>query len=179
MIADCADLGIVPMSFLDAPAEQGYRPARSAQSERPHTRPSRTEMRNRELTCEETHCWPEGEPHPCQRFHFNTVAEDRVAASSPARGIAPRRRTEPGTRTGLCRCRERNLPLRNACRVKVGTIRRSAQSALCRRRHNAEHVRDRHEAHVPLSRRRLPIAERPSGRALERARAQSARSSRF
>ena len=63
-----ADLVIVPMSFLDAPAEQRCRPARSAQSERPHPRPYATVVRNRELRCEERHGRPEGEPHPCQRF---------------------------------------------------------------------------------------------------------------
>jgi hypothetical protein len=37
-IADCADLGIVPTSFLDAPHRGVSRPMRSAQSERSHPR---------------------------------------------------------------------------------------------------------------------------------------------
>jgi hypothetical protein len=58
---DCADLVIVPMSFLDAPAEQGLQAGEVGTIRETHPRPYSTEVRR-------THGRPEGDPHPCQRF---------------------------------------------------------------------------------------------------------------
>jgi hypothetical protein len=122
-IADCADLVIVPMSFLDAPAEQGCRLARSAQSERPHPRPYGNEVRNRESRCEETHGRPEGEPHRRQRF-TPPIAEDRVAARKSCAGNgAEAQECSQAAEQDCADVASRNLPLRHTCRVKVGTIR--------------------------------------------------------
>ena len=127
-IRRCADLAIVPTSFLDAPAEQGCRPARSAQSERPQRRPSGTELRNRELRCEETYCWPEGETSSVPALSLQWSR--RGSGKSRARNRAVARGLKPGhPEQDYADVASRHLPMRNACRVKVGTVGAPASSA--------------------------------------------------
>jgi hypothetical protein len=128
-IADCVDLVIVPMWFLDAAAEQGCRPARSAQSERPHPRPYGTELRNRELRCEERYGRPEREPSSVPAFHSNPIAEDRVAAGKSCASNGAEAQARSRTRGQDCAdVASRNLPLRHRmpCQGRhnpeVGTI---------------------------------------------------------
>ena len=64
-------------------------------------------------------------------FHSNPVAEDRIAESKCVAGNgAEAQERSQASEQDCADVASRNLPLRNPCRVKVGTITRSAQSAL-------------------------------------------------
>jgi hypothetical protein len=66
-------------------------------------------------------------------FHSNPVDEDRVAESKSCAGNgAEAQERSQASEQDCADVASRNLPLRNACRVKVGTITRSAQSAISR-----------------------------------------------
>jgi hypothetical protein len=101
------------MSFMHAPAEQGYRAARSAQSERPHPRRAQPELRYRELTCDATQADPSRNLIRVSAFTPIVARRIGVAASkSCARNGAEAQECSraPGQDCADVACR--NLPLR-------------------------------------------------------------------
>ena len=75
------------------------------------------------MTYKAAHVWHEAKSHSGQRFHSNRGAEDRRSSRQILRTIAPRRKSAAGHPDRDCAdVASRNLPLRNACRVKAGTI---------------------------------------------------------
>ena len=92
-----------------------------------------TELRYRELTCEAMHRWPEGGTSSVPALSFSSASPRIGDSRQVLRAIAPRRRSTalaPGEDCADVACR--NVSLRKVCRVKVGTIPRSAQSAIAR-----------------------------------------------
>jgi hypothetical protein len=117
-IADCADLAIVPTSRRNPSPSGTISPKRSAQSE------------GFSISLDSTPARYPPMPATC------TTATSGLAVE-PCAFLSPRSTSEVSARpAGLCRLSyTHSLPGRRSSR-QVGTIARSAQSALCRRRHN-------------------------------------------
>jgi hypothetical protein len=126
-IADCADLRIAEV-VRGRPGRTGLQAGEVGTIREAAPAACGTELRHRELTCE--HRTADPRRHLIRASAFTPIAARRIreAACNPACNRAEAQEWSRALGQDCADVAGRNLPLRHACRVQVGTIRRSAQS---------------------------------------------------